>query len=38
MSGDESGITIMPMSIIYEESENGREEMDVGSDDWEGCD
>jgi len=38
MSGDESGITIMPMSIMCEESENGSDdEMDVGSDDWEGC-
>jgi hypothetical protein len=32
-------ITIMPMSIMCEESENGsEEEMDVGSDDWEECD
>jgi len=39
MSGDEFGITIMPISIMCEESENGSEEkMDVGSDDWEGCD
>ncbi len=38
-SGDESGITIMPMFIMCEESENKIEEkIDVGSDDWEGCD
>jgi hypothetical protein len=37
-SGDESGFTIMPIFIMCEENENGREgEMDVGSDDWEGC-
>jgi len=39
MSGDESRITIMPMSIMCDGSENGsEEEMDVGFDDWEGCD
>jgi hypothetical protein len=38
MNGDESKITIMPIFIMCEESENGNEkEMDVGSDDWEGC-
>jgi len=38
-SGDESGITIMPMFIVCEESESKIEEkIDVGSDDWEGCD
>jgi len=38
-SGDESGITIMPMFIMCEESESKIEEkIDVGSDDWEGCD
>jgi hypothetical protein len=38
-SGDEFGITIMPMFIMCEESESGIEKkIDVGSDDWEGCD
>jgi len=36
--GDEYGITIKPMTIMCEESESGNEEkIDVGSDDWEGC-
>jgi len=39
ISGDESGITIMPMFIMCEESESRIEEkIDVGSDAWEGCD
>jgi len=37
-SGDEYGITIKPMTIMCEESESGNEEkINVGSDDWEGC-
>jgi hypothetical protein len=38
-SGNEFGITIMPMFIMCEESESMIEEkIDVGFDDWEGCD
>jgi hypothetical protein len=38
-SGDESRITIMHMLVMCEESESRIEEkIDVGSDDWEGCD
>jgi hypothetical protein len=37
-SGDEYGITIKPMIIMCEESESGNEEkINVGSDNWEGC-
>ncbi len=38
-SGDEFGITIMPMFIMCEENENKiKQKIDVGFDDWEGCD